>query len=478
MKKTFISSAYIYPVCPLNLNHAKMFIVGDIIARHARKNEREVFFPIASHYSGNTAHYFASIFTKFFFGKKLSEGEKNVVALYKDTYKVPTSILKNFTQPLQILNFFNREILWELKSLGVSGDYNHFYTTKHADFSIFINTIVKLYERHNFTVRNKKGELALNYDDSTRKKEMLDLLERTEFIQSFHKNNVLSASKNIRNDWGLLREDGFGVKYSGGWIIDPMFDSELFTVFDLYIRFKKKYRDKLAGSKKFFEKLFGVLSGKIKSDNKLIRAIAKWMPCDVFVCEEHLKNWIVKKLFAESLLLDKKYQTKKYFVLGMGLLNGKRMSASRGNAILARDLINNYGSIKARLIIILGGGHPSKTYKYDQTLSEQANKMLGAFSNYYTLLISLINGEIQSADFEKKVISQKQLIDVVEAAIQRGYYRQAVIALLSVFPEKYSIPTKKTASILILIYKRYLDILLPGLLETFKENEEISNETL
>ena len=44
---------------------------------------------------------------------------------------------------------------------------------------------------------------------------------------------------NIRSDWGLLREYGIGIKYNEKYIIDPMFDSELFTLFDLYMKFRK-----------------------------------------------------------------------------------------------------------------------------------------------------------------------------------------------------------------------------------------------
>lgn len=474
MKKIFISSAYIYPICPLNINHARMFIVGDIIARHAKENGVEVFFPIAAHYSGNTAHHFSDVFEKMFSGEILSEEERKIVALYKDTYKVPVSILKSFIQPLNILNFYNQEALWELKSLGVAGNYEYFYTTKDKDFAIFINVIINRYRKHDLTINNKKGEFALNYDDDSWREKMLELTNKIEFIQGFHKNNVISASKNIRSDWGLLREDGYGVVYNEKWIVDPMFDSELFTVFDLYIRFKKQYQDNFSGSKIFFEELFDVLEKKITSGNKLIQAIVRWLPCDVFICEEHLKNWVVKKMFAECLLLSEQYQTKKYFMLGMGLLNKKRMSASRGNAILARDLINGYGGVKARLIILLSGGHPSKTYKYDKASLDYADKLLGAFPNYYTLLVALVKGEVQSGDFQKEMMLPENLFDGVEENIQKGYYRQAIIDLLSTLPAKYPTPTKEMASRLLADYEKYLNILLPGILEGFQDNKSLS----
>ena len=454
-----------------------MFIVGDIVARYSRMKKKAVFFPVASHYSGNSAQNICKIFTKFFKGNSQpTEREKKIFSLYKNFYSVPSVVLKTFTNPLNILNFFNQEIFWELKSLNVSADYEYSYTTKHKDFPIFINTIISLYEKSKLLICNENKELALNYDNSKWRKKAFNLLNKTEFLQSFHKNNIISAMKYLRSDWGLLRETGFGVRYNQKWVIDPMFDSELFSLFDLYIRFKTKYKDRSIGVKSIFENLFEILRNQTKPNNTLVTKIIEWLPCDIFICEEHLKVWVAKKLFAESLLLNEKYQTKKYFILGTGLLNGKRMSASRGNAILASDLINKCGPIKARLIIILQGGHPSKTYEYDQYLSIKVDKLIANFTNYFTYLFSLANKEINIENAEKDNLPIKTICNTIEKNINNGYYRQAIIELLSVVPKKYKIKTARSARSLVAIYKRYLDILLPGFLEfSNKEIKKFSN---
>jgi len=446
-----------------------MFIIGDIIARYSRMKKRAVFFPVASHYSGNSAQNISKTLKKFFLNKQVTEEEKKIFSLYKNTYNVPSIVLKTFTKPLNILNFFSQEILWELKSLNVSADYDHFYTTENKDFSIFVNTIISLYKKNKLLIYNKNKELALNYDNSKWRREAFNLLEATEVLQAFHKNNIISATKHLRSDWGLLRKTGFGVRYNKKWVIDPMFDSELLNLFDLYIRFKTEYKNEPISTKKFFTNLFETLKNPVNSNNALINKIIEWLPCDVFICEEHLKVWVVKKMFAESLLLNEKYQTKKYFILGMGLLNGKRMSASRGNAILARDLINKYGPIKARLIIILQGGHPSKTYEYNPFLPTEVDKLLANFSNYFTYLFSLANKKINIKNLNEglpvKAI-HSSICDSIEKNINNGYYRQAIIELLSIIPRKYKISTVKTARSLIALYKRYLGLLLPGLLNS------------
>lgn len=451
-----------------------MFIIGDIIARYWRSKGKEVFFPIASHYSGNTAHHISEIL-KNTFSKidKKTEENKHVLNLYKNVYSTPISVLKSFSDPISILDFYSREILWELKSLDVSGNYESFYTTKRKDFSAFIEIIISLYKRRGLIILNKKNELALNYDSKKWKKQAENLLERTGFNQAFHKNNMTAVikNKNLRNDWSFLRKDGFGVVYNKKWIIDPMFDSELFTTFDLYTKFEDSFDKKKQDPKQAFKNIFEVLQGERNPENKLEENIVNWLPCNLFICEEHLKNWVIKKMYAESALLDKKFQTTNYFVLGMGLLNGKRMSASRGNAILASDLINNYGTTKARLIILMQGGHPSKTYNYSTEIIKDINKMLSNFINYYIYLITVVES---SRKQKKENIPYREIREGLDERIKEGYYRQAIIDLLVLLPKRFgTITSSNVACELLKIYTTYLNILLPSLLQNLNNGESL-----
>ena len=264
MKKFLVSCAYIYPLCPLSMNHAKMFVIADIIARNERRKGRNVFFPVASHYSGNSAQTISKSFINFFSKNNTvdNDEERKLFNLYKNIYNTPIPILKTFIRPLNILGFYNQEILWELKSLNISCDYEHFYATSHKDFSAFVNEIISIYEVSGLLVSNNKGEPALDYNNDYWKKRTIDLINQVEFLQPFHRNNVISATKDVRNDWSLLRKNGFGVNYKK-WIVDPMFDSEIFTIFDLYIKFKDKHLSP-NNTKSFFKNLFKSLkNGKM-----------------------------------------------------------------------------------------------------------------------------------------------------------------------------------------------------------------------
>lgn len=462
--KFYVSLPYIYPVCPLNIDHARMFIISDIIARYSRYMGRDVFFPVASHYTGNTAQKVAGTFHKIYIENDKSEEEtKKVLNLYENIYGTPDYVLKNFQNPEFILDYYSQEILWELRSLDISCDYDLYYTTKDKDFTIFVNTIISLYQKHKVLTKNKEQKLALDYDNHSWKEKIVDLLKKTEFVQKFHKSNVMSAMENVRNDWGFIREGGFGAQYKE-WIIDPMFDSELFTIYNVFIKLKDKYPDQLKDAEAFFYDLFESLGSGNPNKSHIIEEFAGWLPCDVFVCEEHLKNWIVKRLYSESLLLESRYTTKKYFITGMGLLSGRRMSASRGHAILTKDLINSYGPLRTRLIILLTGGHPSKIYRYDTNLPEQADKLLKKIINYTTYLTTLVNDGAISGSGEDNDCDFDLMDKKIENLLKDGYYRQIILELITVVPKKFRNPDSKTANKLLSIYKKYFDIILPGLI--------------
>lgn len=443
-----------------------MFVVADIFARYKRSKGYEVFFPIASHYSGNTAHKIASEFSQIFKSNDQNLSNNKVWNLYKNFYSTPELILRTFTDPLAILDFYTQEILWELRSLDVSGNYEAFYTTHQDDFNLFIQSLISRYKKKGLLANNTKGELALDYDNGEWKEKTNKYLESIRFEQKFHKNNILGVLKNnnLRNDWSFLRTDGIGAKYKEQWIIDPMFDSELFTIFDLYAKFSEELH--IEPTIKTFNHLFDVLEEQRKPETDLEKKICDWLPCDQFICEEHLKNWILKKIYAENALLSTNKRSNNYFILGMGMLNGKRMSASRGNAILASDLVTEYGSTKARLILLMQGGHPSKVYDYNFSVTTDIDKILKNFTNFYLHLLMIAKSNPDQGQQSMFTHLEEKL----DSSIQSGYFRQAILDLLVVIPKNFKGGiVSHQANQLVQLYINYLGILVPSLLKDFEK---------
>ena len=464
METILISVPYVYPLCPLNFNHAKMFVIADVFARYAYSSVHKdvrLIFPIASHYSGNTAQYTSNILKDCFNGNKSEETIK-VFNLYKNGYKIPLNILHKFTTPNYLMSYFNEEILWELKSLAVSCNYNDAYNTSDAYFEDFVRSIFRQYSQYGLLVKNDNEEIAINYDDALWRKETIELINNTSIYHNRHRNNILSAVNILSSDWECLRETGFGVKYDkNGLIIDPMFDSELFMIFDLFVYWRNRLKTVIDNSSVFFDVLFLSLKEKkihineiSNEECELIDCIMKCLPCDIFVGEEHLKNWIGKKFFIEQKLLHPDFRTKSYRILGMAMLDGKRMSASRGHAILARDLIKEHGGVVSRLVLLMSGGNISKTCKYERELPKEAKMIIDKFSDYMVFLKSNYYLGTQDIDIEEQ--SNK-----INKLIEKGYFRQAIIELLVNIPSSYKNPSIEGRTKLLLLYKKFLNIFIP-----------------
>lgn len=458
-EKFLISLPYLYPVCPISIDHARMFVVADINARWERKKGKQVCFPIAAHFSGVTAEKTCELLNgNYEKDSELYNERKKMLNIFSNIYKVPDNIIELLKTPQDILYYFTYQIINDLKNINVSCDFDLFYTTNCKDFEKFVKVMFEFYETNNALIMNEKNELALNYSDKNWKEQTLKSFNNIEFLQSFHKNNVMGSFDNIRKDFGLLRDYGIGIKYNEKYVIDPMFDSDLFTLYDLYMKVKG---DNDSEAENVFKTLFNSIKNTPdRTHNEIVNKIIEWLPCDLFVCEEHLKTWIIKKTYSETLLLRPELRTKKYFITGMGKINNERMSSSRGTAILLKDLIEKYGVHNARLIILMTGGHPSKLYNYDLNLPNEIMKMTNYFMEYVNYLYSkyLQNTKVNATN--ELIKERKEITNYIE----QGYYKQAIILMMKIIPKNNRIIDSAKAKEILEIYNEFLDIIVPNLL--------------
>lgn len=450
--KHLLSTAYIYPVCPISFNHARIYVIADIYGRYERLKGNEVYFPIATHLSGNTAHKIAHEISDLLTEGLLDESSDSpIVKLFHTGYNLPLSILKTFNDPLAILKYYSDETLKELRLLGVEADYRDLYTTADKDYEPFIRAVIDAYKKNGVLRFNKNNELSLDYENLKWRNDTKKLIQRTMFVESKQKNVPLASLKNIRSDWNLLRDTGFGAIYEGR-VVDPMFDSELFSIFDVYVKYRETYKSIHLDTYEFFSGLLETLLSGSEPKNDLEAAILEWLPCEHFIVEEHLRNWIAKKMHAESLLLNRKYQTKKYTILGMGLINGKRMSASKGSAVLAKDLLEKYGGLTSRLLMIMQGGQLSKDFNYDRRMEWSIIKIQRRFKKH----LQMLDKRAQKLS-EAPPLSISAIESEVIKSIESGKLQKGLFILIERCPRMFRDTDANTAYWLTKLYKKYID---------------------
>ena len=392
-KQYVINIPYMHPICPMSLSHARIFLVADIIGRYKEKEGFEVYLPIGAHYSGKQV---IDIFNDLQIYIKKAETEKikkySTPWLFLDYYKMSSADLKKFYNPQSILEFFSNQQINNLKKLKTKFNFNRFYNTKNPKYDSFVKQLFKKYEHKNLIIKTKEGR-AINFNKEGWKDLAVKQLNKIKIIRRGGEKILENSILNLGENWNFEREVGVGTKINGK-IINPMFDSQLYNLFE---------------SERFNYKL----------------------PVNVFIAETHLSTWLASKILMETAMLNKNQITKSYFLLGLAFTKDrKKMSSSRGTSILLPDLLEKHGAEVTRISIILAG-HPNKDFFWDNKILEDTKNIIRRFRKF----------EIESSSFEKKSNNKiNEIIRInkmlIKNNLERGDLRKACIMGLIVFPEE------------------------------------------
>jgi leucyl-tRNA synthetase len=128
-EKFYLTVAYPYPSGAMHVGHGRTYIVPDVIARFWRMRGREVLYPMAFHVTGAPV---------IGISKRIAKGDPKAIQLYRDLYKVPEDVLREFVDPLAIVRHFSAEYQRVMKASGLSIDWRRRFTTVDPQYSRFI----------------------------------------------------------------------------------------------------------------------------------------------------------------------------------------------------------------------------------------------------------------------------------------------------------------------------------------------------
>ena len=145
-EKFFITIPYPYVSAPLHVGHGRTYTIGDIIARYKRMRGYNVFFPMAFHITGTPIEAVSwRIMHKDPDTLKLYRW---YISFYVENPKKIEKILKTFSDPWSIVNFFSKHCIKDFKSIGLSIDWRHRFTTGDPEYNTFVTwQFRKLYEK-------------------------------------------------------------------------------------------------------------------------------------------------------------------------------------------------------------------------------------------------------------------------------------------------------------------------------------------
>jgi leucyl-tRNA synthetase len=168
-------------------------------------------------------------------------------------------------------------------------------------------------------------------------------------------------------DWACSRRIGLGTRlpWDRQWLIEPLTDSTIYmSYYTIAKYFKDIQLDDLGDD--FFDYVFlgksnesmvvnsnsNCFNGLVNID-KIKEEFNYWYPLDWRLSGKDLVgNHLTFHMFHHSAIFERDSWPKGMVVFGMGLLEGSKMSSSKGNVIILSDAINEYGADVVRLFLM------------------------------------------------------------------------------------------------------------------------------
>lgn len=189
-------------------------------------------------------------------------------------------------------------------------------------------------------------------------------------------------------DWACTRRVGLGTRFP--WdkeqLIEPLSDS---TIYMAYYTIAHKIRDmdpKLLTPEVFDYIFLGKKSPDLPEKKKLDSMRAEflyWYPYDFrFSAKDLISNHLTFQIFHHVTVFEnnKDLLPKGMVVFGMGLLNGAKMSSSKGNVFLLEDAVQEFGADTVRMFL-MGSAEPWQDFDWRNELVLSTRKQIERFHN-------------------------------------------------------------------------------------------------
>ena len=210
----------------------------------------------------------------------------------------------------------------------------------------------------NCVVKIMDNQWFMKYSDPEWKVKTHQVLERETIIPPEVKNNF-NYYIDWLDDWACSRNVGLGTRlpWDKQWLIEPLTDSTIYMSYYTIAKFLRNMNpDDLNNA--FFDKvLLNKDSDDVKVDAETVDEIQKefnyWYPLDWRLSAKDLVgNHLSFLMFHHSAIYPENKWPKGTVVFGMGLLEGNKMSSSKGNVILLKDAIEDYSADVVRLFLM------------------------------------------------------------------------------------------------------------------------------
>ena len=258
----------------------------------------------------------------------------------------------------------------------------------------------------NCVVKIMDDQWFMKYSNPEWKEKTHEILENETIIPSEVKNNF-NYYIDWLDDWACSRKVGLGTKlpWDNQWLIEPLTDSTIYMSYYSIARFLKDM-DPDDLNKSFFNKIYlNKDSDDITVAPEIVKEIQDefnyWYPLDWRLSAKDLVgNHLSFLMFHHSAIFPKDKWPKGTVVFGMGLLEGNKMSSSKGNVILLKDAIKDYSADVVRLFL-MASAEPWQDFDWREKEVLGTKRRLEWFKEFANKVEQIKGSELNLNNIEK-----------------------------------------------------------------------------
>ena len=272
----------------------------------------------------------------------------------------------------------------------------------------------------------------MKYSDEEWTEKTNKVLEGEEIIPPEIRNNF-EYYLDWLDDWACSRNIGLGTRlpWDDKWLIEPLTDSTIYMSYYTIAKYLKDMDPDLLNDA-FFDKVFlDIDSDDIKVDDETIEKIQNefnyWYPLDWRLSAKDLVgNHLSFLMFHHSAIFPEDKWPQGTVVFGMGLLEGNKMSSSKGNVILLKDAIDEYSADVVRLFL-MASAEPWQDFDWREKEVLGTKRRLEWFKEFADKVKKIKGSTLDLSNIEKVELSRT--IDLWMLNQLNKHIKEATIAL-------------------------------------------------
>jgi leucyl-tRNA synthetase len=223
----------------------------------------------------------------------------------------------------------------------------------------------------------------LQYSDPAWKEQVADLIGRMDLVPP-EVRAEFERTVDWLKDWACSRRVGLGTRlpWDPDWLIEPLSDSTVYMAYYTIAHHLKTMSADLLTPEVFDYIFLGKESPGLPEQEKLDRMRREflfWYPYDFrFSAKDLISNHLTFQLFHHVAIFPEPCLPRGMVVFGMGLLNGAKMSSSKGNVFLLEDAVEEFGADTVRMFLV-GSAEPWQDFDWRNELVTSTRKQIDRF---------------------------------------------------------------------------------------------------